>query len=174
MLRSSGHRPYGRGFDHCHKSQWRSADFRIYAYAMQKAANTILVIEHEQQIRRFVAAGLELHGYSVCEADSGATGLSTATVVRPDLIILDPALADMNGAEVLKTIRSCSNVPVIILSVQSEDECKLRFLRSSADDYMTKPFGIAELAARCDAALRRYHKGVAGPVAHGRGSQDGG
>jgi two-component system KDP operon response regulator KdpE len=127
---------------------------------MHKVANTILVIDHEQQIRRFIAAGLELHGYSVSEADSGAMGLNTATVIRPDLIILDPALSDMNGADVLKTIRSWSNVPVIILSVQSEEEHKVHFLRSGADDYMTKPFGIAELAARCEAALRRYHKSV--------------
>jgi two-component system KDP operon response regulator KdpE len=127
---------------------------------MHKAANTILVIDHERQIRRFITAGLELHGYAVSEADSGATGLTMATVIRPDLIILDPALPDVNGADVLKAIRSWSNVPVIILSVQSEEEHKVRFLRSGADDYMTKPFGIAELAARCEAALRRYHKGV--------------
>jgi two-component system KDP operon response regulator KdpE len=127
---------------------------------MRKVTNTVLVIDHEQQIRRFITAGLELYGYSVCEASSGATGLSAATVIRPDLIVLDPALSDMGGAEVLKTIRSWSNVPVIILSVQGEEEHKVRFLRGGADDYMTKPFGIAELAARCDAALRRYHKGV--------------
>jgi two-component system KDP operon response regulator KdpE len=127
---------------------------------MHKLANTVLVIDHEQQIRRFITAGLELYGYSVSEADTGALGLSAATAIRPDLIILDPALSDMNGAEVLKTIRSWSNVPIIILSVQSEEEHKVRFLRSGADDYMTKPFGIAELAARCDVALRRYHKSV--------------
>jgi two-component system KDP operon response regulator KdpE len=126
---------------------------------MHKAANTVLVIDREQQIRRFVTAGLELYGYSVREAENGAIGLSAATVMRPDLIVLDPALLDMNGADVLKTIRSWSNVPVIIVSVRSEEEQKVRFLRGGADDYMTKPFGIAELAARCDAALRRYHKG---------------
>jgi two-component system KDP operon response regulator KdpE len=125
---------------------------------MHKLANTILVIDHEQQIRRFITAGLELHGYSVSEADTGVTGLNTATLIRPDLIILEPALPDMNGADVLKTIRSWSNVPVVILSAQTAEEHKVRFLRSGADDYMTKPFGIAELAARCEAALRRYHK----------------
>jgi two-component system, OmpR family, KDP operon response regulator KdpE len=126
---------------------------------MPKMANTVLVIDHERQIRRFISAGLELYGYSVSEAESGAAGLSAATALRPDLIILDPVLSDMNGIEVLGTIRSWSNVPVIILSIQSDEEQKVRFLRSGADDYMTKPFGVAELAARCDAALRRYHKG---------------
>jgi Response regulator receiver domain len=64
---------------------------------MHKVANTILVIDHEKQIRRFITAGLELHGYSVSEADNGVMGLSAATVMRPDLIILDPDLSDMNG-----------------------------------------------------------------------------
>jgi two-component system, OmpR family, KDP operon response regulator KdpE len=125
---------------------------------MHKSANTILVIDPERQIRRFVAAGLELYGYAVTEAENGAAGLSTA-IQRPDLIILDPALPDMNGDDVLSTVRSWSNVPVIILSVRSEEEQKVHFLRAGADDYITKPFGIAELAARCEAALRRYHKG---------------
>jgi two-component system KDP operon response regulator KdpE len=127
---------------------------------MHKVANAILVIDHERQVRRFITTGLELYGYSVSEAESGAAGLSTATAIRPDLIILEPVVPDMSGAEVLKTIRSWSDVPVIVLSIQSEEEQKVRFLRSGADDYMTKPFGIAELAARCDAALRRYHKGA--------------
>jgi two-component system, OmpR family, KDP operon response regulator KdpE len=127
---------------------------------MQKILNSVLVIDPERQIRRFITAGLELYGYAVDEACNGASALSAATVNRPDLIILDPALPDMNGADILKTIRSWSNVPVIILSIRSEEEQKVRFLRAGADDYMTKPFGIAELAARCDAALRRYHKGV--------------
>jgi two-component system KDP operon response regulator KdpE len=96
--------------------------------------NTVLVIDREQQVRRFISAGLELHGYSVIGADNGATGLSTVTAIRPDLIVLDPALSDMNGAEVLETIRSWSVVPVIILSIQSEEEQKIRFLRGGADD----------------------------------------
>jgi two-component system KDP operon response regulator KdpE len=125
---------------------------------MRNAANTVLVIEHDQQIRRIIAACLQLHGYSVGEADSGAAGLSAATAIRPDLIILDPAVSDMNGADVLKTIRLGSNVPIIILSIQSEEEHKVRFLRGGADDYVTKPFGLAELAARCEVALRRYRK----------------
>jgi two-component system, OmpR family, KDP operon response regulator KdpE len=127
---------------------------------MRKTANSILVIDHDRQGRRYVAAGLELYGHSITEAKDGTAGLNTAVVLRPDLIIFDPDLPDMNGSDVLMTIRSWSDVPIIILSAQSEEERKVRFLRSGADDYMTKPFGIAELAARCEAALRRYHKGV--------------
>jgi two-component system, OmpR family, KDP operon response regulator KdpE len=125
---------------------------------MSKAAHMVLVIDREQQIRRFIRTGLELYGYSVTEAENGAAGLSAATLIRPDLIILDPALPDMSGADVLRTIRSWSNVPIIIASLHSEEERKVHFLRGGADDYMTKPLGIAELAARCEAALRRSYK----------------
>jgi two-component system, OmpR family, KDP operon response regulator KdpE len=127
---------------------------------MGKADNTILVIDDEPQIRRFVRAGLELHGYSVRLAVNGSTGLNAIAQGRPDLIILDLNLPDMSGAEVLTTIRASSNVPIIVLSVQADEEQKVLLLRSGADDYLVKPFGIAELAARCEAALRRYHKAI--------------
>jgi two-component system, OmpR family, KDP operon response regulator KdpE len=127
---------------------------------MRKAANKVLVIDDESQIRRFVSAGLELYGYSVNEAENGSAGLNAVAHIRPDLIILDLGLPDMGGVEVLRTIRSWSNVPVIVLSIQVDEEQKVHLLRSGADDYMIKPFGIAELAARCEAALRRYHKAV--------------
>jgi two-component system, OmpR family, KDP operon response regulator KdpE len=125
-----------------------------------KAANRILIIDDEPQIRRFVKAGLELHGYSVSEVENGTAGINAVAHSRPDLIILDLGLPDMSGVEIVNTIRSWSNVPVIVLSVQVEEEQKVRLLRSGADDYVIKPFGIAELAARCEAALRRYHKAV--------------
>jgi two-component system, OmpR family, KDP operon response regulator KdpE len=127
---------------------------------MPKAANRILIIDDEPQIRRFVKAGLELYGYSVSEAENGSAGINAVAHSRPDLIILDLGLPDMSGVEILNTIRSWSNVPVIVLSVQVEEEQKVRLLRSGADDYVMKPFGIAELAARCEAALRRYRKAV--------------
>jgi two-component system, OmpR family, KDP operon response regulator KdpE len=127
---------------------------------MRKVHDMVLVIDPEPKIRRFLAAGLELYGYSVTEAENGTVGLSAAVLTRPDLIILDPALPDIDGATVLKTIRSWSNVPIIILSIQSEEEQKVRYLRGGADDYVTKPFGIAELAARCNVALSRYHEGL--------------
>jgi two-component system, OmpR family, KDP operon response regulator KdpE len=125
-----------------------------------KPANTILVIDCEPQVRRFVCAGLKLYGYSVSQAGNGWEGLNAVAHIRPDAIILDPTLPDMRGIEVLQTIRSWSNVPVIVLSIQAEEDHKVHFLRSGADDYVIKPFGIAELAARCEAALRRYHKAV--------------
>jgi two-component system, OmpR family, KDP operon response regulator KdpE len=127
---------------------------------MSKPANRILLIDDELQIRRFVAVGLELYGYSVSEAEKGVTGLKAAAHTRPDLVILDLALPDMSGFEVLKTIRSWSNVPVIVLSVEADEEQKVLLLRGGADDYVTKPFAIGELAARCEAALRRFHKSV--------------
>src|ERR1700733_12305693 len=125
---------------------------------MRKPTNTVLVIDDEAQIRRFIGAGLELHGYSVREADTGAGGLSTAAHTQPELIVLDLGLPDMSGIEVLETIRSWSNVPVIVLSIQADEDQKVHLLKIGADDYVVKPFGIAELAARCEAALRRYHK----------------
>jgi two-component system KDP operon response regulator KdpE len=125
---------------------------------MPKPANKILVIDDEPQIRRFIAAGLDLYGYSVIQAESGVAGLNSTARMRPDLIILDLTMPDINGLEVLNTVRSWSNVPVIVLSIEADEDQKVSLLRSGADDYMTKPFGIAELAARCEAALRRYHK----------------
>ena len=125
---------------------------------MRKPANAVLVIDDEAQIRRFIVAGLELHGYSVREAETGGAGLSAAAHMQPDLIVLDIGLPDMSGIEVLRTIRSWSNVPVIMLSIQADEDMKVHLLKSGADDFMAKPFGIAELAARCEAALRRYHK----------------
>jgi two-component system KDP operon response regulator KdpE len=127
---------------------------------MPKAINKILVIDDEPQIRRFVAAGLEFYDYSVSEAKDGVAGLNAVARMRPDLIILDLVLPDLSGFEVLKTVRSWSNIPVIVLSIEVDEDQKVLLLRSGADDYMTKPFSVAELAARCEAALRRYHKAV--------------
>jgi two-component system, OmpR family, KDP operon response regulator KdpE len=126
--------------------------------AKPKPANTILVIDCEAQVRRFVCAGLKLYGYSVSQAENGSAGLNAIAHIRPDVIILDPALPDMSGIEVLHTIRSWSNAAVIVLSIEDDEDQKVHFLRGGADDYVVKPFGIAELAARCEAALRRYHK----------------
>jgi two-component system, OmpR family, KDP operon response regulator KdpE len=125
---------------------------------MNKPANVVLVIDDEPKIRRFLRAGFELHGFSVIEAENAAEGLKAATFNAPDLIILDLALPDLYGAEVLEQLRSWSNVPVIVLSVESDEQEKVQLLRLGADDYVVKPFGIAELLARSEAALRRYFK----------------
>ena len=116
----------------------------------------VLVIDDEAQIRRFLRAGFELHGYTVFEAENGTAGLKTAIVDKPDLIILDLNLPDLEGSEVLERIRSWSNVSVIVLSIQADEHEKVRLLRLGADDYVVKPFGISELLARSEAALRRH------------------
>src|SRR5580693_2661142 len=125
---------------------------------MSKPTNVVLLIEDEPKIRRFLRAGFELNGFSVLEAESAADGLKAATFGAPDLIILDLALPDLHGSEVLERLRSWSNVPVIILSVVSNEDEKVRLLQAGADDYVVKPFGMAELLARSEAALRRYFK----------------
>jgi len=138
---------------------------------MSTARNTILVIDDEPKIRRFLRAGFELHGYAVVEATSGAEGLKAAMLSNPDIITLDLLLPDMGGSDVLERLRGWASMPVIILSAVSDEAEKVRLLKAGADDYVTKPFGIAELVARCEAALRRYFRGkterpvvVAGPL----------
>jgi two-component system, OmpR family, KDP operon response regulator KdpE len=125
-----------------------------------KPSNTVLVIDCDPYTRRFVAAGLKLYGYSVSQAENGFAGLNAVAHIRPDLIIIDPALPDMSGMAVLQTIRSWSSVPMIALSINAEEVQKVHFLQSGADDYIVKPFGIAELAVRCEVILRRYHKAI--------------
>src|SRR6202171_4775460 len=115
---------------------------------MNKPSNLVLLIEDEPKIRRFIRAGFELHGFSVIEAESAADGMKAATFNAPDLIILDLALPDLHGTEVLERLRSWSNVPIIILSVVSDESEKVRLLQAGADDYVVKPFGMAELLAR--------------------------
>jgi two-component system, OmpR family, KDP operon response regulator KdpE len=138
---------------------------------MSKATNIVLLIDDEPKIRRFLRAGFELHGFTVIESENAADGLKAATFSGPDLVILDLALPDLHGTEVLERLRSWSNVPVIILSVVSNEDEKVRLLQAGADDYVVKPFGMAELLARSEAALRRYFKTatenpivVAGPL----------
>jgi two-component system, OmpR family, KDP operon response regulator KdpE len=123
-----------------------------------RPVNSVLVIDDEPQIRRFVRAGLEQLGYTVELAETGGTGLSAAAQMKPDVIVLDLGLPDMSGTEVLESVRAWSNVPVIVLSIESAEEQKVLHLKLGADDYIVKPFGIAELAARCGAAMRRAHK----------------
>ena len=138
---------------------------------MNKPSNVVLLIDDEPKIRRFLRAGFELRGFSVLEAENADEGLKAATFNTPDLIILDLSLPDLHGTEVLERLRSWSNVPVIILSVVSNEDDKVRLLQAGADDYVVKPFGMAELLARSEAALRRYFKTatespivVAGPL----------
>ena len=122
---------------------------------MTDAGPNVLVVDDEVQIRRFLRSGFELDGYAVSEAESGQDAIRAATLRPTDLIILDLGLPDLDGAEVLERIRSWSNVPIIILSVKSGEAEKVRLLELGADDYVTKPFGMAELLARSKVVLRR-------------------
>jgi two-component system, OmpR family, KDP operon response regulator KdpE len=119
---------------------------------------SVLFIDDEIQIRRFLRAGFELHGYTVLEAENAALGLKAATLEKPDLIVLDLNLPDLEGSEVLERIRSWSNVPIIVLSIQADEREKVRLLKMGADDYVVKPFGISELLARSEAAMRRHFR----------------
>jgi two-component system, OmpR family, KDP operon response regulator KdpE len=116
----------------------------------------VLVVEHDAQTRHLLRARFELAGFSVLEAEDAAAGLKAAVMSRADLIILDVDLPDLPGSEVLERIRSWSNVPVIVLSIHADEHEKVRLLKLGADDYVVKPFGISELLARGDAALRRH------------------
>jgi two-component system KDP operon response regulator KdpE len=115
----------------------------------------VLVVDDEVQIRRFLRAGFELDGFTVEEADNGSNAVRKATLSPPDLLIVDLGLPDMDGSEIVQRLRSWSTVPLIVLSVRSNEAEKVRLLELGADDYVVKPFGMAELLARAHAALRR-------------------
>jgi two-component system KDP operon response regulator KdpE len=126
---------------------------------MSEAPN-VLVVDDEIQIRRFLRAGFELEGFVIHEAKDAAEALRAATLQTVDLIILDLALPDLDGADVLERLRAWSSVPVIVLTVRSNEAEKVRLLELGADDYVVKPFGMAELLARAKAALRRRAPGT--------------
>lgn len=115
----------------------------------------ILIVDDEPQILRFLSTSLAAHGYSVIEASSGEEGLIRSERDKPDLIVLDLGLPDVDGTEVLQRIRSRSAVPVIILSARERETDKVGALDLGADDYVTKPFGVGELMARVRSTLRR-------------------
>ncbi|EEF57137.1 response regulator [Pedosphaera parvula] len=114
----------------------------------------VLVIDDEVQIRRLLRVSLEANGYRVFEAANGQTGLVEAAQRRPEVVLLDLGLPDMDGVTVLKRLREWSQVPVVILSVRDREDDKVAALDHGADDYLTKPFGTAELLARLRVALR--------------------
>ena len=114
----------------------------------------ILVVDDELAIRRFLRVSLTAHGYRVFEAQRGQEALETAAQIRPDLIILDLSLPDVDGIEVTRQLREWSKTPIVILSVRGQDDDKIAALDAGADDYLTKPFSTGELLARIRVALR--------------------
>lgn len=121
---------------------------------MSKTDPVIIVIEDDPAIRRFLRTSLGTHGFNVFEADTGKQGIVEIGVRKPDLVILDLGLPDMDGVDVIKSIREWSSVPIVILSARSAEQQKIEALDVGADDYLTKPFGFGELLARIRVALR--------------------
>jgi two-component system KDP operon response regulator KdpE len=124
----------------------------------------VLVVDDEIAIQRFLRVALNGHGFKVSEAATGQEALLAITKERPDLIILDLGLPDMDGVEVTRRLREWSTVPVIILSVREQEVEKIAALDAGADDYLTKPFGVGELLARIRTILRRQTNMTSEPV----------
>jgi two-component system KDP operon response regulator KdpE len=122
----------------------------------------ILVVEDEAEIRRFVCLSLERDGFDVFEADSVERGLIEAGTRRPELVVLDLGLPDGDGVELIRDLRTWSDVPVLVLSARTDEQDKVEALDAGADDYLVKPFGASELLARVRAHLRRRIGGVRG------------
>ena len=115
---------------------------------------TILLIEDEPEIRRFLRATLPAHGFRLYEAATGNDGLAQAKAWNPDLILLDLGLPDLDGSEIIRHVREWTPTPIIVLSARDQEQAKVAALDLGADDYITKPFGVNELLARMRAALR--------------------
>jgi two-component system KDP operon response regulator KdpE len=115
----------------------------------------ILIVDDEPQIRRFLRASLQAHDYEVIEADTGKEGIRQATLQKPELVILDLGLPDTDGLDVITGLREWSKVPIIVLSVRSDEADKIDALDRGANDYVTKPFSMGELLARMRASLRQ-------------------
>ena len=115
----------------------------------------VVVVDDEPQIRRALRTSLEAHGYEVAAVGTGEEGVLAAAEQRPDLLLLDLGLPDIDGTEVIRRVRPFSDVPIIVLSVRDAQADKVAALDAGADDYVTKPFAMEELLARARAALRR-------------------
>jgi two-component system KDP operon response regulator KdpE len=129
---------------------------------MSERGQVVLIVDDEIQIRRFLRTGFELNDFSVLEAGVGADAIRQATLQPVDILIVDLALPDMDGSQVVERVRSWSRVPIIVLSVRSSEAEKVRLLELGADDYVVKPFGMAELMARVRVVLRRQLRATSG------------
>jgi two-component system KDP operon response regulator KdpE len=121
---------------------------------MSELRATLLIVEDEPEIRRFLRTSLGAEGYRVVEAETGIRGATDAGTHKPDLAIVDLGLPDLDGVEVIRRIRAWSPMPIIVLSARAREQAKVEALDAGADDYVTKPFGVGELLARIRAALR--------------------
>ena len=124
----------------------------------------VLIVDDELSIQRFLHTALDTGEFSLHQAENGHAALAAAVTKRPDVILLDLGLPDMDGVEVIKRIREWSQVPIIVLSVRDREDDKVGALDAGADDYLTKPFGVGELLARIRAALRRSLQEIPEPV----------
>ncbi|HML39193.1 MAG TPA: response regulator [Bellilinea sp.] len=124
----------------------------------------ILVIDDERQIRRMLHTSLSGHGYQVFEAANGEEGLLAAVDQKPDIILLDLGLPDLDGVEVTRRLREWTRTPIIVLSVREREQDKVSALDAGADDYLTKPFGMSELLARIRVSLRHYGQSNLEPI----------
>jgi two-component system KDP operon response regulator KdpE len=129
-----------------------------------KVGLRVLVVDDEVAIRRFLRVALNGEGFIVLEAALGQDALLALALERPDLVLLDLGLPDMDGVEITRRLREWSQVPVIILSVREQESDKIAALDAGADDYLTKPFGVGELLARIRTVLRRQAGGPSEPV----------
>jgi two-component system KDP operon response regulator KdpE len=133
---------------------------------MTELRPSVLVVEDEPEIRRFLRTSLGAEGYRVVEAETGERGVIDAGTHKPDLAIVDLGLPDLDGVEVIRRIRAWSPMPIIVLSARAREHAKIDALDAGADDYVTKPFGIGELIARIRVALRHAARtGAAGGTA---------
>ncbi len=127
---------------------------------MTSAGHLILIVEDEPQIRHFLRTTLTAEGYRVIEAENGKRGLLEAETHKPDLVMVDLGLPDLDGVEVVRRIRAWSALPILILSARNAEFDKVTALDAGADDYVTKPFGVGELTARLRVALRHAARGA--------------
>jgi two-component system KDP operon response regulator KdpE len=122
---------------------------------MSEVAPVVLVVEDEAQMRTFVRIALESHGYQMLEAPTASEGIRQARSYSPDVVLLDLGLPDGDGSQVTRRIREYSSVPILVISARGSEESKVKALDDGADDYLTKPFGAAELMARIRVAMRK-------------------
>jgi two-component system KDP operon response regulator KdpE len=124
----------------------------------------VLIVDDEPAIRRFLRVSLAAHGYDVFEAVDGQSALTAVAAARPDLVILDLGLPDMDGTDVTRQLREWTQIPILVVSVRGQENDKIAALDAGADDYVTKPFGVGELLARMRVALRRTVPAAEEPV----------